>query len=188
MSGWPTRPDRPQHPFILSSIGPTSLAGDAMRCIAKQATASQAWPAENMALYIPVSVQEAMSISKLAIWATVAEGVEFDIGIYSYTSSGTSATRLAHSGKTTVGAGTSRMEAFEVGPVSLSPGIYFLAMVAKTTTGTFKSTKELATGVLRASGVQQQALGEPVLPETATLANPASEVVPLIVASGRTTL
>lgn len=184
MSDFPSQLGRPPR-ATLTTWGPHSAFGE-YQAMTHSAGAMAQWIAANRAIYVPVTVQEPMTIYQMALFNGAVAG-EVDVGIYSYPGTGTAATRLASAGKTAM-SGANVLQVFDIADQTLSPGVYFLAGVCSTiTTATFWRFS-LATVGVRACGVCQEGLGEAKLPETATLAASASAFVPAIVASGRALL
>ena len=184
MAEWPRTLNRPQHTALCAWSGSQPAGEQGM--LTRSALAAAAWPAANRALYVPLIVETPMTIFQLAMYNGAVAG-EVDIGLYSYPGTGTAATRLVSAGKTAM-AGASQPQVFNVADTAITPGVYFLGFVCSTvTTATFfRSVPALAQ--LQLAGVQQQALGETVLPATATFANPASQVLPAIMGIGVATL
>lgn len=165
-------------PTLLSPHNGTPLADYQ---IATNATGAAAvWPAANRAIYAPVYVTEPMSLKGFSVQVTTQSG-NMDLGIYS---EGTRA-RLASTGTIVVGA--AGFQAASITTVQLNPGLYMLAMVASSATAAFQRTSP-ASAIIRAHGIQQEALGSTVLPATATFANPASNYVPGICGHGVATI
>lgn len=156
-------------PTILSPHLNTPLAD--YEIVVNNTAAAGTWPAANRAIYAPVYVNDCMILRGFSVQVTTTGG-NMDIGIYS---EGTRA-RLASTG--TVAVGAVGFQGVTLGtPVELDPGCYLIGMVASLATAAFQRTTP-ASAIMRVHGVMQEALGSTVLPATATLAAPASNVVP----------
>lgn len=139
-----------------------------------------AWPSANRAIFVPVYVYAPCTVYKLTMENGAVAG-EVDAGIYSYPGTGTSATRLASSGKVAM-ASAETLQVFDIADQALMPGIYFLAFVCSTvTTATFKHVPggSNAPPLHQVLGTCQMASALP-LPETATLARAESAYTPHI--------
>lgn len=184
MSDWPTRLDRPQK-IALGTWALQSGAGEIAVGLRPTISAA-AWPSANRAIYVPVYVTEPMTVYQLALYNGAVAG-EVDVGIYSYTGTGTAATRLASSGKVAM-SGATQLQLFNITDQVLLPGIYFLAAVCSTVTTATFFRLSINNVALQAGGVTQQALAETVLGATATMARPEASFAPIIMAIGRSLL
>jgi hypothetical protein len=161
---------------VISTFGEGATLMDQLESIRQTISATPAvWPAALRAMYYPVVLQQAYVVTKCA-WvngATVNGNVDAAI----YDGQGN---RLVAAG-TTAMAGASVIQVKELTDTTVGPGVVFLAMVSDSATATFPlTTASTAVTQLRASGVQQQALGAMPLPATWTPANPATAVCPIL--------
>ena len=156
---------------VLSTAGPECAIAQHQLTLGSGFATAAAWPSANLAIYVPVSVTEQITVYQMSIEVGAQAG-NFDVGIYNE-----GGTRLVSSGSTVVGA--AGLQPFNITDTILSPGIYYLAGVCSTvTTATFLSgAPDLK--IARTCGVQQQATALP-LPATATFANLGSAYIPRI--------
>lgn len=136
-------------------------------------TAGGTWPAANRAIFVPIVVDEIVTVSKIAVLPTVQSG-NLDVGIYRE-----DGTRLVSAGSTAVGT-AGAVQVIDITDTVLDPGVYFLALCVDNTTAAFQRQATGAGNYLQICGVQQQAVGAVTLPNPATFANPASAYCPVI--------
>ena len=88
------------------------------------------WPEANLAIYIPFTVTEQITIKRILVWIGTSSG-NIDVGIYD-----TDGTRRVSSGSTAMGA-TNTTQIFDIADTALSPGTYYMAMVVDNITAQF---------------------------------------------------
>lgn len=168
MSDWPAT--------TLSLAGNKTIHTSSMDSLlfettgAAQFTAAAAWPAANLALYIPFIVEQTVTAYKMA-FEVGAQAGNYDIGLYSEAGD-----RLVSTGSTAVPA--AGLAVADIADTVLGPGVYFMAINMSTIT---TLTIERATGtlnLLQAAGMLQQAVGAVTLPNPATFALVAQTYVP----------
>lgn len=159
---------------VIASNGQDSV-GPAMRTCAQGFTALTAWPAANLAIYIPFYVQTPVTVYQIAWDNGATLGGNVDVGIYNY-----ALTRLVSSGSTAQ-SGTSVPQVANITDTLLAPGTYFMAMAADSNTATYRNSAGGQTRYCRVLGISEQSTAFP-LPTTATFAAFATALyVPLIV-------
>jgi hypothetical protein len=165
-------------PPLISVLSAISIATELSA--ASSAFAAAGWPGANRALYIPVYLDQPITVAKLwtANGGTASGNV--DIGIFD-----ASLARLVSSGSTAQ-AGTNVLQAFDIADTYLAgPALYYVGLSASAIAATFWRTD---TGTIPKSklwGVAQEAAAFP-LPATATLAALASGFIPLCGMATRT--
>lgn len=146
--------------------------------ISVTAPAAAAWPAANLALFVPFRLAVPVTIYKMVIGAGTTATGNFDVGIYD-----SDGDRIVSSG--TTGKGASTEHVLDITDTQVGPGLYYLAMSAD---GTNNYAMVLPSGSApvpvqkaRLAGVLQ-AGGSFVLPATSTLAATTSSLIPNIAA------
>lgn len=165
--------DRLLNSIVLSTYSRESL-GFQLSAMSLSTSVSAAWPSSNLAIYIPFTVYETITITKLSILNGSAVSGNFDIGIYD-----AGGARLVSSGSTAQ-SGTSAIQTVDITDKVLAPGLYYLALAFDNTTGTIENVGVTAIDA-EALGVTQQASAFP-LPSTATFAAFAQTIVPMVAA------
>lgn len=122
---------------------------------------SGAYPATNLAIYVPVRVRQAVIVRKLWVACTATGTDTVDLGVYN--AAGTQVVSVTEAAKV-----ISDELVIDVSPdVALSPGLYYMAMSCASNTATF--LRYITTAPLLAGlGVRTEALGSVTLPATAT--------------------
>lgn len=159
-------------------VGPT-IATLSIECLGAevgssvQNYASAAYPAANRAYYIPFHLDEPILVTKLfcANGATVSGNV--DMGIYD-----SNFTRIVSIGST-VQAGTSALQAFDITDTLIGPGDFYLAIALDNATGTIYNGTNPTLPVVQAAGILMQASAFP-LPANATPVTSSATTVPLV--------
>lgn len=121
---------------------------------------SKTWPANDRAILIPFVCATPTTIKRVSVNIGVQSG-NFDIGIYD-----SGFNLLTSLGSTAVpAAGIANLA---LGPVTLTPGLYYMAMACNNTTVTFNAFNTAADlGIVQATGAVQMASAFP-LPSTVT--------------------
>lgn len=136
-------------------------------------TAAAAWQQTNNVKYVPFSIRETCTVSKLW-WFNGATGRNVDIGIYN-----AAGTRLVNSGSTAQ-SGTSVWQVVTVTDTILVPGFYYMAMtVDGTATGTVRRNTSAVVD-LWVYGVRDETPVSFGLPASATLTGVAQVGIPFI--------
>lgn len=133
--------------------------------------ATAAWPSASRAIFLPLEIQESITVAYAGVNNGGTVSGNFDVGIYSFAGS------LLVSSGSTAQAGTSDVQNVNLADTLLTPGVYYLALVLDNTTGTVIRWNSLSTQWLTVAGVQEMASAFP-LPSTATFANPSSAYLP----------
>ena len=156
---------------VISTLGEASCVSTILNNSGASA-GSLAWPAANRAIYVPVLIENPVTVLKMAVNVAVQSG-NLDVGIYDEMGN-----RIVSKGSTAVGA--AGLQTVDITDTTLNPGLYFIAMCVDNTTASFTRVPITTAEVLRMGGMQQQAVGAVTLPDPATFANPATGYVPLI--------
>jgi hypothetical protein len=140
------------------------------RGILTAAPTSQAWPLANLALYVPIYVNEACTIYEVGTGAGATVGGNFDIGLYDMAGA-----KIQTTGTTARTAAA--WNAVNWTDLVIAPGWYYAAMSADGTNN--YSGIAPAAGLAQAAGVCEQTTAF-VLPATATLTRTTRPMVPNI--------
>lgn len=178
-------PDFPVSPrlanqYAISTASPESIGPWALS-VAASISASFAWPAANLAIYVPVEIYAPATIVKMAVLNGTAVSGNIDVGIYDV-----GGKRLISAG-TTAQAGTTTIQTFDITDTLLLPGLYYMAVALDNTTGTLGGYSGIIAGDGQAVGLLQQASAF-VLPDPATFAAYAQTVCPLVLMAQRATI
>jgi hypothetical protein len=129
---------------------------------------TSAWPSANLAVFAPVVVRRRVVVSAMAWWNGSGVSGNLDAGIYDRNRA-----LLGHTGSTAqAGASALQSAAISGGPITLNPGLYYLALACDNITSPLPRAS-LSIPLLQACGYQQMASAFP-LPSTATFANPTA--------------
>lgn len=143
-------------------IGTTSPAGTCKGYIWPGYTSVTAYPTADMAIYVPIRVQQNVLLRK----AWIAQGGtgtnNFDIGIY-YPNK----TRITHT-TATAKVASAVIKVVDITDVFIYAGLYYLAFVSTSNTDTFSNAAETAPnpaswGVFTQTGVTSAALPDPAV-------------------------
>ena len=93
-------------------------------------TGSGTWPVTNLAIYIPFTVTEQITIKRILVRVGTSSG-NIDVGIYD-----TDGTRRVSSGSTAMAAAYTT-QSVDIADTALSPGTYYMAMVVDNITARF---------------------------------------------------
>lgn len=169
MSDWPQTIIPPLHLGTISLDGP---APDSFPLISP-AVSTFAWPAQNLAIFMPVAVRMPYPVRRVW-WVAGAGAGNYDFGIYSLDGA-----RIYHTGSTAIGTSEKPQYVTPSTPFLLSPGHYYFALANDSATTTNRGYGCTATAANdgRLAGMLQQASAFP-LPEVATLAAWASTGMP----------
>ncbi|HVB24118.1 MAG TPA: hypothetical protein VNG51_19425 [Ktedonobacteraceae bacterium] len=108
--------------ITISTLGPMSIGSIPMG--GGVINAGTAWPANNLALYIPFRIASPFQFSSIAVCIGSASG-NLDAGVYSE-----DGTKIISTGSTSVGANNN---VITVTSTTLGPGLFYLALVCSTT-------------------------------------------------------
>lgn len=176
MSDWPDFLNIPSpliSPLVREAVGD---AGHSFNMGDLSVAFSLAYPAANLAIGYPFTIDEIKIVSKLFIWNRGNNTGNFDIGIYD------EEFNLLFSAGTTA-AVSNTIQTFAMANKELLPGLYYCAMVRSNTenvgainniaggTTKFRYTKLL--------GLWQQAIGALPLPATATPVTVGQTYIPI---------
>lgn len=133
--------------------------------------ASTAWPLANLAIYVPLFVNETCTVYEAGVGTGATAGGNYDIGLYD-----TAGNLLVSSG--TQGRSASTWEVAPLTDTELQPGWYYAAMSADGTNN-YSGTTTFTAGTCEALGICEQTSAF-VLPSTATLTRTTRAFVPSI--------
>jgi hypothetical protein len=117
------------------------------------------WPVANLALFVPFTLSEMVTIKRLLVLKGGAGGGSVDVGLYA-----TDGTRLVSSGSTSLSA-SAGTQFFDIDDTQLNAGRYYLAAVAAATSAYICFS--IITGSGSFVGLREMAAAFP-LPATAT--------------------
>ena len=147
-------------PFSLESLGSASVADG----ISIDAGVSSAWPSNNYAIFYPFSLSRRITVQSLFCMNGATAAGNIDMGIYTM-----DGTRIVSAGSTAQ-SGTNAIQALTITPTQLSPGFYYLAIAASSTSTTIFGHSVYSNIYERFMGTAGMASAFP-LPATATLAS-----------------
>jgi hypothetical protein len=146
-----------QQPHSMDSVlWPASLY-----TVGLGAHGTAAWPATNLAIYVPVRVKTSCIAYKLWFGSEATGTGNIDIGIYN-----AAGTRLVNSGSVAHGT-ASTMKVIDITDTRLKPGLYYIALQGSNATDTYFRSAPAAPN-LAAAGIRSEAVGSFGLPATAT--------------------
>jgi hypothetical protein len=164
---------------VISSYHAESVGVDATAQGA--ASSATAWPVANTAVFVPFMVYQPFIARTIFIISATPSG-NLDMGVYDDQQN-----RLASLGST-VAAGTNTLQTGSLGPVTLNPGQYYMALNFDNAVSTLNGMTITGTGTLSTMGCYIQAVGAVTLPNPATFASPgASSTVRFVPCIGITT-
>lgn len=160
----------PQRP----GIGTMSIQSQGMPVVASNSgtPASAAWPAANLALYLPFVLPEPATVTALWLLNGATASGNIDIGVFD-----AAFAKLVSSGATAQ-SGTNAMQFFDVTDTLLPRGIVYLGVSLSSGTGTAFRYNTGVPGLHSATGMVQQATAHP-LPSTATPATLGQAFLPI---------
>lgn len=169
MTYTPARPveSRTYRHFSISTLGheSTSLAFASATNVV-----STAWPLANLAIYMPIYINETVILYEVGFGTGLTSGGNWDVGIYD-----TAGTRLQSTGTTVRTASAWNVSNWT--DLTLQPGWYYAAMSADGTNN--YSGVAPAAGLCEAMGICEQTTAF-VLPATATLARTTRAFIPQV--------
>lgn len=166
---------------VISILTSESI-GNELTAVGASSGASAAWPAANLALYVPFRVGHPMLIAQV-FWAVGTSGTDsVDFGVYDAQQN-----KIFSTG-TTLTSGSGAVQSVDITDVTLSPGLYYLAMAVNGTTNTFTSYGTGMTApIARAMGCYEQTTAFN-LPTTATFTGSTRTVVPFMGLTNKTVI
>lgn len=174
MGDWPAI-----RPADVKAAGVISVATLKTPLFGSAAAASTAWPAANLAIFVPLLLPIPVIITKLAIGAGATAAGNFDVGIFD-----SAGHKLVSSGATAKGADTEQV--IDVTDTQIGPGIYYFGMSADGTNNYAMFSLSVSIPRTRIMGAMEQTTAY-TLPATATFAAAASfTFLPAIAAYFRT--
>lgn len=158
---------------VLSTVNATVCpAAEAVYVTRGGFNGNGAWPSANRALFAQIVVEEACTVTQMAVLNAATVAGNLSLGIFNQQMARLNASNAAMAGATTI-------QVIDITDTLLTPGVYYLAMSSDSATATFNRA-QLNGVVLRAAGGAQMDTAYP-LPATLTVANPSS-YLPVIVA------
>lgn len=178
MSDFPGLLSRPS-PHHISTHGPTSPYGALNGILRGSVAGAAAWPGANTAIYWPFSVEVPTTIQRIAWWNGATVSGNADVCLLD--EKGVS---LYSKGLTAV-AGVSQPQVVTGVATALRPGTYFAGMMVDNITATVFRTSGPIPMLMRACGVQIQAItagqGLPTVGNSAAFSNPSAQYMPIMV-------
>jgi hypothetical protein len=144
------------HPWSQESIGDGLVTGNS----SLNGAASATWQTADRAIYVPFTISSPSLIKKMFVYNGATASGNIDIGIYDR-----SFTKLVSSGEVAQ-AGINALQEFDIADTLLGPGLFYMALVFDTTTGTVFRVAPIG-GVLTSLGCAMQTSASP-LPAIAT--------------------
>ncbi len=178
MAEWPRNQD--YNRITISPASPESIGAE----LVAQGSAPQSavWSTANTALFVPFCVYQPFIAKTMGVYNGTVVAGNVDVGIYD-----DQGNRIVSKGST-VQAGTSALQTFDITDTTLQPGSYFMALNLDNATATvFRWTSTLA-GTAAGFGVYSQAVGAITLPATATFSVGLGGFIPVVCVSGRTVI
>ena len=176
MNTWPISwlPPMPiLHPILPESVGHTDAIGTTLATPKMNGTSSAVWPSANLAIFVPIQIGCAVTITVLVWNNGAAVSGNIDVGIYD-----AAGTRLVSSGSTAQ-SGTSVIQQVNITDTLIGPGLYYWAMALDNTTGAVFRATAVNAEACRCMGLLQQATAF-ALPATATFASMAQNYIPIL--------
>jgi len=140
--------------------------------------ASAAWPAANLAIFVPFRIARTVTVYKMATGAGATSAGNFDVGIYD-----AGGNRLVSSGATAKGNSVEHI--LNVTDTVIGPGLYYMAQSADGTNNYQivipSGTTPVPLQKVRLAGVLNAATSY-VLPATVTFAAATNVAIPVIAA------
>lgn len=158
-------------PSVLGNLSTMSTASLGSIILKAAGTASAVYPTANQAIFIPFRISTPIVVTQMFALVAVASG-NIDIGIYDE-----AGTKIVSMGSTAM-AGTGVI-AYNITDTEIGPGLYYMAVAIDNTTAQLTRITFTATAVTKVLGLAEQATAFP-LPATATFATSASNYVPII--------
>lgn len=166
---------------VFHSGGPGTFYHEFLYMANSSFSGSGAWPAANLAIYMPFLVETPVTAYKMA-FEVGAQAGNCDVGIYDQLGN-----RLVSKGSTPVG--PAGLQVIDITDTALTPGVYFMAMNVDTTTTLTIARVAPASGQWQQiAGHQQQAVGAVTLPDPATFANPGQGFLPSLAVACRSVI
>jgi hypothetical protein len=161
------------HPLNVTPWSPNSLATKILASgFDSISDASDgAYPAANLAIYVPFYLQAPMLV-KTVYWANgAAVSGNIDVGVYD------AGKRKIYSTGSIAQAGVNSIQKVTPTPFTLGTGLFFLAISMDNTTGVLLRITMTSLAFYQTLGVYQQSVFP--LPATATFSLPTSDYLPL---------
>lgn len=149
-------------PFHVCSVGRYNSIAEGVAVLGTGGITAAAWPANNLAVYMPVSMPIPFTIARFMIANGSNITGNVDIGIYSAAGS-----RLLSTGST-LRADASAVQYIGVTDQVFQAGYYYLALVGSSTTGTYMQSAFSSATRARLFGPLEEQLGATTLPSSMT--------------------
>lgn len=178
-SDWSITPQQ-QSSIVITPLSPESVCARFLTPASLFASAT--WQVANKALYYPFTVSVPTTIVAGGPYNGSTATGNFDVGIYDDQQNAiTTLGSTAQSGTTAW-----QVVAF-ASPVTLDPGLYYMALAFSSTSSTYFGVSAGGSGnPLRTAGVLEQASALPLPTTTATFATTTVTAIPLFALSTRT--
>lgn len=167
-------------PPIVSTLG---WHGVGSQIITAVSPTSQTWPTSNKAIFVPITVTEDITVVKLWVMNGATASGNLNMSLYDSSFAQVANSEIGSTAQT----GTNVIQELDITNVTLTAGLYYIALVLDNTTGTvFGRTSPFST----TEGLQSMGMFEQTssfdLPATATPAAMASNLIPFCGISTRT--
>jgi hypothetical protein len=176
LSDWPLTPEKwGVDNWVIGPTHPLSLGTSIRVATNASLTTSTAWPAANLAKFIPFRLPRQVTAYQMA-WgagASTAGGDAYDIGLYDEWGN------LLVSSGATASAVTSAEVIVNITDTVIGPGLYYMAFSANQTTRTTIGASASITGLVKCVGVREMASAH-ALPNPATMATVTDTYIPAI--------
>lgn len=149
-------------PIHVCSLGRFNGLPWGLSLIGNGAIGTIGWPANNLAVYTPVSIPTPFTIARFMIANGSNTTGNVDVGIYD-----AAGTRLLSTGST-ARANASAVQYVDVANTVFQPGHYYLGLVGSSTTGTYMRSSFSSAARARLFGMLEEQLGATTLPATMT--------------------
>lgn len=163
-------PARPVEALTYRHYAISTMTEHQVRSMTVSAVASAAWPLANLAIYVPLYINETVTLYEVGFGTGATAGGNWDIGIYD-----SAGTRLQSTG--TQARTASAWNVNNWTDLTLQPGWYYAAMAANGTNN--YSGIVPAAGICESIGICEQQTAF-VLPATATLTRTTRAFIPSI--------
>ena len=162
-------------PVDISIYSPYAMA-PAFKAMAA-AIGTTTWPTANKAFFMPVPINQEVTIVKL-FWQNGTVSGNIDVGIFDPYGA-----KLAGVGPV-IQSGTNLVQSVDIPPITLVPGLYYFGMAMDNTTGSVTAAG-FSAGICQAIGIFNQNTAYP-LPVTGTYAAAnGAQILPFLGASQR---
>jgi len=159
-------------PDSLGNLSSMSVASVGSVILKAAGTGAAAYPTANQAIFVPFRIAHPIVVTQLFALVNSSSG-NIDMGIYD-----AFGTKIVSIGSTAM-AGSSVLQAFNITDTKIGPGLFYLAIALDNNTGQLIRVTFTAAAAMKALGLAEMATAF-ALPATATFATAASNYLPII--------